>query len=86
MARVTIPVNSRAEAAAVQVAMQDPTTRAFVAIVGALLPLAPPARARVLTFVTGHFEERAQREAAAAAAETTEPRLFDGTEAVEVEA
>lgn len=50
--RVGVEVGSRQEGVALQVAMADPATRAFVLVVGTLLPLSPSQRSRVLGYVT----------------------------------
>lgn len=56
-----IPVKDRSEAEAIERALGDPSTRAFVVIVGTLLPLGDRARARVLTFVNDKLNEDAGR-------------------------
>jgi hypothetical protein len=53
----TIEVKDRKEADLIKTALDDPTTRAFVQVVGALLPLSPKARQRVMMFVAGELEE-----------------------------
>jgi hypothetical protein len=51
MKSIHIDVTDEREATAIQRAMADPETRAFVVIVGTLLPFSDRARARILTFV-----------------------------------
>ena|SRR5688572_27765731 len=58
---VRIPVKDKGEAENIERAMADPSTRAFVNIVGALLPLGDRARTRVLTFVNDQLSEDAGR-------------------------
>lgn len=53
----TITVADRREADAIKTALDDPTTRAFVVIVGTLLPLTPKERQRVMTFVGDKLDE-----------------------------
>jgi hypothetical protein len=56
--KTTIVVKDRDEARAVQTAMADPQTRAFVLMVGTLLQLPTDrARRRVLQFVTDKLAE-----------------------------
>ena len=55
--KVAITVKDRDQAKAVQTAMADPSTRAFVIMVGSLLPLGPRARKRVLEFVADRIDE-----------------------------
>jgi hypothetical protein len=58
--KVSIEVKDRQEAAAVRAAMDDAEVRAFVLIVGTLLPLSEGGRRRVLQFVSDQVaEERA---------------------------
>lgn len=54
---VKIEVKDAAEAENIQRALTDVPTRAFVNIVGALLPLGKSARTRVLTFVNDTMNE-----------------------------
>jgi hypothetical protein len=60
--KTTIEVKDRKEADLIKIALDDPTTRAFVQVVGALLPLTPRERARVMNFVSDKVDE--DREAA----------------------
>lgn len=55
--KATIDVESRKEADLIKTALDDPQTRAFVQVVGALLPLSERARARVMQFVSDKLEE-----------------------------
>jgi hypothetical protein len=50
-----IPVESREEADLIVTGLEDDSVRAFVKVMGALLPLEPRAQERVLRFVTDHF-------------------------------
>lgn len=59
--KASIEVESRKEADLIKTALDDPTTRAFVQVVGALLPLSQRARARVLGFVKDELDEAAER-------------------------
>jgi hypothetical protein len=56
--KASIEVQDRKEAEAIRRGLEDPATRAFVVVMGALSDL-PSARARkrVLQFVVDHFEE-----------------------------
>ena len=64
--KASIDVKNRDEAAQIQTALADPTVRAFVLIMGALIPLpSDRARERVLRFVEDHAAERAELERAA---------------------
>jgi hypothetical protein len=47
------------EAQRMQRALEDPMVRAFVSIVGAMLPLSDRARTRVLTFMNDKLDEEA---------------------------
>lgn len=60
--KATIDVESRKEADLIKTALDDPTTRAIVQILGALLPLSPRARTRVMQFVTDRLDEEKQSE------------------------
>jgi hypothetical protein len=61
--KVAIEVRDRKEAEQVRTAMTDPTTRAFVLVMGALMALpSDRTRARVLTFVKDQLEEQAVAE------------------------
>lgn len=55
--KATIEVKDRKEADAIKTALEDQTTRAFVVVVGTLLPLSPRARKRVMDFVTDKLTE-----------------------------
>ena len=55
--KTTIDVENRGEADRVKTALNDPATRAFVNVIGALLPLQPKARQRVVRFVTEQLAE-----------------------------
>lgn len=55
--KATIEVKDRKEADLIKAALDDPKARAFVLIVGALLPLSQRARARILNFVTDQLAE-----------------------------
>jgi hypothetical protein len=55
--KATIEVKDRKEADLIKTALDDPATRAFVQVVGALLPLSPRARQRVMNFVTDKLNE-----------------------------
>lgn len=61
--KATIEVTSRQEADLIKTALDDPMTRAFVQVVGAILPLSPPVRKRVMTFVEDKLAEDAEKEA-----------------------
>ncbi len=58
---IHLEVKDKSEGENIARALHDPMTRAFVAIVGALLPLGDRARARVLTFVNDKADEEAGR-------------------------
>ena len=58
--KTTIEVKDRKEADLIKTALGDPATRAFVQVVGALLPLSPRARQRVMNFVADRLEEEQQ--------------------------
>lgn len=55
--KATIEVKDRAEGDRIRLALQSDTTRAFVNVMGALQPLAPRTRQRVLAFVTESLTE-----------------------------
>jgi hypothetical protein len=48
---IKVPVKTRQEGEAIRVALTDPQTRAFVVLVGTLLPFSDRARERILRFV-----------------------------------
>lgn len=58
--KATIEVQSKKEAELIKRGLEDPETRAFVQIMGALLPCTPRARARILNFVKDQIEEEAE--------------------------
>jgi len=58
--KTTIEVKDRKEADLIRTALDDPTTRAFVQVVGALLPLTPRERQRVMSFVADKVGEDAE--------------------------
>lgn len=58
---VRIEVKDKAEAENIQRAMADASTRAFVNIVGALLPFGATDRTRILTFVNDSLNDGAGR-------------------------
>lgn len=60
--KATIEVKDRKEADLIKAALDDPKTRAFVQIVGALLPLSQRARTRVLAFVSDQLDEESELE------------------------
>lgn len=55
--KTTIETKNRNEADAIKRALEDPETRAFVVIVGTLLPFTDRARRRVLDFVADHVSD-----------------------------
>ncbi|OLE54195.1 MAG: hypothetical protein AUG51_09395 [Acidobacteria bacterium 13_1_20CM_3_53_8] len=55
--KTTIEVQSKKEGELIKRALDDPETRAFVQIVGALLPFTQRTRTRVLNFVKDQLEE-----------------------------
>ncbi len=55
--KVAIDVKDRREGELVRQALADPSTRAFVNIMGALLPLTARERKRVLAFATDKLDE-----------------------------
>lgn len=57
--KTTIEVTDRREADAIKTALDDPTTRAFVVVVGTLLPLTDRERKRVMMFVSDKLDEQA---------------------------
>lgn len=54
-----IQVKDQSEADAINTALSDPATRAFVVIVGTLLPFGERARTRILSFVNDKLNEDA---------------------------
>lgn len=56
---VRIEVKDKGEADAITTALNDPATRAFVVIVGSLLPFGDRARTRILNFVNDTLDEDA---------------------------
>lgn len=54
---IHLEVKDKAEAEHIARALNDPMTRAFVVIVGALLPLGDRARTRVLSFINDKVHE-----------------------------
>ena len=54
-----VEVKDRTERNAVEVALADPEVRAFVVVVGTLLPFSQRARERTLSFVSDSLDERA---------------------------
>jgi hypothetical protein len=56
--KATIEVESRREADMIRTGLDDPAIRAFVIVAGALLPLSPRSRERVLTFVKDQLDEQ----------------------------
>ena len=57
----TLKVKDQAEGRAIRIALADPQVRAFVVIMGMLLPLPTDrARARVLNFIIDKTQEQAQ--------------------------
>lgn len=54
--KTTIEVTDRREADVIKTALDDPITRAFVVIVGTLLPLDERERRRVINFVTDNLD------------------------------
>ena len=60
--KATIEVKDRKEAEHLRAGLADPTTRAFVLIMGALSGLpSKRAKMRVLQFVADHFEEEEEQ-------------------------
>jgi len=55
--KTTIDVESRREADLIKTALNDPITRAFVQVMGALLPLSHRDQIRVLNFVSDKLAE-----------------------------
>lgn len=55
--KATVEVKDRREAEAVRVGLEDPAVRAFVIIMGVLLPLTSRQRARVMQYVTDKLDE-----------------------------
>jgi hypothetical protein len=64
--KANIQVSDRKEADAIRAGLDDPAVRAFVVIVGILLPLSDRARKRVMTYVTDRLEEQDEVRAEAA--------------------
>lgn len=58
---ISIEVKDKTEGENIERALTDPMTRAFVVIVGALLPLGDRARTRVLSFINDKTDEEAGR-------------------------
>lgn len=56
-----IPCKDKTEAESISRALEDPATRAFVVIVGTLLPFGQHARTRILSFVNDKLDEEAGR-------------------------
>lgn len=56
----TIDVKDRNEGNAIALALEDPTTRAMVTMVGYLLPLSPKQRERVLAFVADKLSDETE--------------------------
>ena len=61
MPKIRIEVKDKTEGENIQRALDDPATRCFVNIVGALLPLGAANRKRVLSFVNDAMNEGAGR-------------------------
>ncbi len=57
--KVAIEVKDRSEGDRVKAAMEDPTTRAMVNVVGALMPLSTKAQSRVMRYVAEKLEDDA---------------------------
>lgn len=55
--KATIEVKDKREAEVTRSGLEDPAVKAFVIIVGALAPLTPRARERILQYVTDKFDE-----------------------------
>jgi hypothetical protein len=71
--KTAIPVKDRAEAQAIRTAMQDPSTRAFVTIVGMLLPRTIRSQRRILEFVEDKLDDERTRRFLAAARSSWRP-------------
>ena len=56
---IHIEVKSKEEGEQIERALNDPMTRAFISIVGALLPLGDRGRTRVLNFINDKLDEAA---------------------------
>jgi hypothetical protein len=56
-----IAVKDQAEAEAIERALTDPSTRAFLVVVGVLLPFGDRARTRILSFINDKADEEAGR-------------------------
>jgi len=60
--KATIEVKDRREAEDIRNGLADPTTRAFVVVMGALSTLSSDrAKKRVLQFVTDYFDEEQEK-------------------------
>jgi hypothetical protein len=64
--KATIDVESRQEAETLRTGLSDPSVRAFVAIVGVLMPLTQRARQRTMTYVADKLAEDAEIASASA--------------------
>jgi len=60
--KIAIEVKDRGEGDAIRLALGDPTTRAFVVVMGVLLPLTSGGRRRVLSFIADQLEEDKQEQ------------------------
>ncbi len=58
---IQISVKDKTEGEAIERALTDPMTRAFVVIVGTMLPLGDRERTRILTFVNDKLNDEAGR-------------------------
>jgi hypothetical protein len=58
---IRIEVKDQSEGESIARALNDPMTRAFVVIVGTLLPLGDRARTRILTFINDKANDEAGR-------------------------
>lgn len=58
---IHIEVKDKTEGDNIERALNDPMTRAFIVIVGVLLPLGDRARTRILTFVNDKLHDDAGR-------------------------
>lgn len=58
---IHLAVKDQAEGESIERALADPMTRAFIVIVGTLLPLGDRERTRVLTFINDKVNEEAGR-------------------------
>lgn len=60
--KTPVEVRTKAEGRAIRIALSDPTVRAFVLVMGALLPLpSKRAQARVLEYVADRVVELTER-------------------------